>query len=95
MMRISTDQLWVVEYTSQNRYSLDTSMPDEVFTTLESAQAYCDELNSEPQKFTWAPERPWRVHMLSSRLDELRGNLRESGASNERETQAIMRGEYP
>jgi hypothetical protein len=94
-MQISTDQLWVVEHPKNNRYSLDTSMPDEVFTTLESAQAYCDELNSEPLKFTWASDRLWQVHTLSSRLCELRSNLRESGASNERETQAIMRGEYP
>ena len=84
-MRISIDQLWVVEYIRSDRYSLDTSMPEEVFTTLESAQACCDELNNMPHKFAWLPERPWRVHTLCDRLDQLRDNLRESGARDERD----------
>lgn len=85
IMRISTDQLWVVEYIRSDRYSLDTSMPEEVFTTRESADEFCAYLNNAPRKFSWEKPNPYSVFRLCDRLDELRDNLRESGASDERD----------
>lgn len=84
-MQISTNQLWVVVYRSQDMYSIDTSMPEEVFTSQESALAFCAELNNRPPMFSWEKPNPWYVTTLSDRLDDLRDNLRESGARDERD----------
>ena len=88
-MQIGTDQLWVVVYRSQDAYSIDTSMPEEVFTTQVSADAFCAELNSVPPRCSWEKPCPWYVTTLSERLDDLRDNLRESGARDERDNSGL------
>lgn len=77
-MRISTEELWVVVYRYKSPYGLDTSMPEEVFTTRESADAHCESLSD-------GQTNSFYVTTLSERLDDLRDNLRESGARSERD----------
>jgi len=88
-MQIGTDQLWVVVYRSQDAYSIDTSMPEEVFTTQVSADVFCAELNSRPPMVSWEKPNPFYVTTLSDRLDDLRDNLRESGARDERDNSGM------
>lgn len=70
-MQIGIDQLWVVVYRSQAT-SMDTDMPDEVFTTRESAEAFCAEINATPG---WLRNSAFQVVTLAARLDELRSLL--------------------
>lgn len=77
-MQLSTEELWVVVYRSKSTYSLDTSMPEQVFTTRASADAYCESLSDQQLSFY--------VTTLSDRLYDLRDNLRESGARDERDS---------
>jgi len=88
-MQFDTGQLWVVVYRSQDMYSIDTSMPEEVFTTQDSADAFCAELNSRPPTFSWEKPNPFYVTTLSDRLDDLRDNLRLSGACDERDNSGL------
>jgi hypothetical protein len=86
MMQLGTDAVWVVVYRSTHPgRSRDTEMPEEVFMTRESALAYCAELNAAPKTFSWQPDNPYQVLTLRARLDELRDNLKEAGAQDERE----------
>lgn len=73
-MQIGTDQLWVVVYRSQAT-SMDTDMPEEVFTTREAADVFCADLNNARKTFSWQPDQPYLVLTLAARLAELRSLL--------------------
>lgn len=74
-MQIPTDQLWVVVYRLQNSRSLDTDMPEEVFTTREAAEVFCAQLNHAPKTLSWELDQPYLVLTLAARLAELRSLL--------------------
>lgn len=79
----NTSELWVIYYVPVDPYSLDTDIPDQVYTTQEEAQKACDELNSLPKTFSWERERPWAVGTLYDRIHTIRDESRREGERDE------------